>query len=107
GTNTIQPAALHNDPIVGPINSPQNTGQPMFQRPLAAPPAPQTVVPLIVTLPPRPVPSEGFLAKFNPTGTPLVYSTFLGAGAHDLAFDAFDVDYHILAIGGGITPPNQ
>ena len=30
---------------------------------------------------------DGFLTKFNPTGTPLVYSTFIGSGTHIFATD--------------------
>lgn len=98
GFNTFQNAALHNDPLVGPPSGPINTGQNMFARPISNPP---TVVPLIVTVPPRPVATEGYLAKFNPTGTPLVYSTYLGAGAHTLTFDAFDPIYHNAALSDG------
>lgn len=47
---------------------------------------------------------DGFLAKFNPTGTPLVYSTYLGSDYHSFVTQNGDQNTITLPTGQKVTP---
>ncbi len=70
GTTTLTAGALaaQNDFPVAPKATPNN-------------PSANTLQPSHAGL------EDGFLTKFNPTGTPLVYSTYIGSGTHDFVTD--------------------